>query len=502
MKRLFTFILLGVCAASSAQIAQDVLRYGLEETHGTARYQAMGGAFGALGGDLSALNVNPAGSAVFENGTFSITGGVYNRQNGGAFAGPYTGTNMSSTELGQVGGVFVFRNTDGADWKKVALSINYDLVDNFDNEFRVVGSSGIGLDSYFLNFAQGVPLGPLRVQSGETIVDAYLDIGSSLGYGDQQAFLGFQAGFIDPVNPDDDANTDYFSNASYSAVNQDYRQLTNGFNSKFTMNIAGQYQENLYLGAALNFHGILYERVSYLDERGYDSGSAIQASSFDSFLHTEGTGFSFNLGAIAKVNENVRLGAAYQSPTWYQLTDDFAQRVNTDFIDKNPDISDINFGVMNLFGKYTIRTPAKYTGSLAFIFGKSALISFDYDYQDFSKAELRPTSDPNFSAENAYMAANLGGVSTFRLGGEYRVERISLRGGYRFQQSPYADMASWGDLQAYSGGLGYSFGPNRLDFAYSRSEQDTGEALFDGGLSNAAVNRVQHYYTLSYTLNF
>jgi long-subunit fatty acid transport protein len=247
---------------------------------------------------------------------------------------------------------------------------------------------------------------------------------------------------------------------------------------------------------------VLYERLTYLDERGYDSGSAIQASTFDTFLHSEGTGFSFSLGAIAKVNEYIRLGASYQSPTWYELTDDFSQRANTDFVDKNPDINDINFSVINLFGGYKIKTPAKYTGSLAFIFGKDGLISFDYDYQDFSRSELRPTSDPNFSSENAYMAGALGGVSTFRLGGEYRIQQVSLRGGYRFQQSPLADSTAWGDLQGYSGGIGYSFGPNRIDFAYSRSEQDVSESLFDGGLRDASVNRVQHYYTLSYTLNF
>ena len=502
MKRILTFILLGVCAAGSAQTAQDVLRYGLEEIQGTARFQSMSGAFGALGGDLSSMNVNPAGSAVFENGIFTVTGSVYERRNAGAFAGPATNTNMNSTELNQVGGVFVFRKPSGTGWKKLALGVNYDLVGNFDNEYRVVSSSNIGIDNYFLNFAQGVPLGPLRVQSGETIVDAYLDIGSSLGFADQQAFLGFQAGFIDPVNPDDDGNTEYFSNASYNTVNQDYRELTNGYNSKFILNFAGQYEEVLYLGASLNFHSVLYERLSYLDERGYDAGSAIQASTFDTFLRSQGSGFSFSLGAIARLNEYIRMGAAYQSPTWYNLRDDFSQRANTDFIDKNPDITDINFSVVNLFGDYTIKTPAKYTGSLAFIFGKEGLISLDYDYQDFSRAQLRPTSDPNFSSENAYMAGALGGVSTFRLGGEYRIKQVSLRGGYRFQQSPLADNDAWGDLQGYSFGIGYSFGPHRIDFAYSHSEQDVSQSLFDGGLRDALVNRVQNYYTLGYTLNF
>ena len=502
MKRILTFILLALCAGVNAQTISDALRYSQDETLGTARFQAMSGAFGALGGDLSALNINPAGSAVFNNGFFSITGSSYLRENGAGFTGFGTGTDYNSVELNQAGAVFVFRSNGGSDWTKMALAINYDMVKNFDDEYRVIGTTPVGLDNYFLNFAQGVPLGPLRVQQGESIVDAYFDIGSSLGFADQQAFLGFQAGFIDPVDPDDDANTQYVSNADYTTVRQDYLQQTNGYDSKVTLNFAGQYQENLYVGASLNIHSVLYERLSFLDESGYDAASPIQAASFDSFLHTEGAGFSFSLGAIARVNENVRVGGSYQSPTWYYLTDDFAQRANTDFADKNPSITNIDFGVITLFDEYTIKTPGKWTGSLALVFGKEGLISFDYDYQDFSKAELRPLGDPSFASENQFIAQELGGVSSFRLGGEYRIDQVSLRAGYRYSQSPFTNNNAWGDLQGYSAGIGYSWGPNRLDLSYSRSEQDTAESIYDGGLSDVGINRVRNYLTLGYALNF
>ena len=502
MKRILTFIMLGICAYGSAQTIGDVLRYSLEENQGTARFQAMSGAFGAVGGDMSAININPAGSSIFNNSQLTLTGTNYNRDNLSGFGSDLTGITENSLDFNQVGGVFVFKDAGGSDWTKLALAVNYDLVQNFDNEFRAIGSTAIGLDNYFLNFAQGTPLGPLRVQQGESIVDAYLDIGSSLGFADQQAFLGFQAGFIDPVDPDDDGNTQYFSNSEYNTVIQDYTERTNGYNSKFTLNFSGAYQDNLYLGASLNFHSVLFERITFLDESGYTAASPIQSSLFDSFLRSEGNGFSFGLGAIAKLNENVRIGGSYQSPTWYQILDDFSQRADTDFADKNQNIGAINFGVVNFFDEYTVRTPAKYTGSLAIVFGRQGLISLDYDYQDFSRAELRPNSDPNFTSENDFIAAELGGVSTIRLGGEWRIERLSLRAGYRYQQSPYVDNALWGDLQGYSGGLGYSWGPNRIDLAYARSEQDTGASLYDGGLPAIGVNRITNFVSLGYTLQF
>jgi len=501
MKRIITFILLCMCGVASAQTINDVLRYSLEETQGTARYQAMSGAFGALGGELSALGINPAGSAVFNNGLFSVTGSVYDRKNGALYNGTFAENQRSPFELNQIGGVWVFRNRSGSPWKKFAMSANYDLVRNFDNDLVVRGASQVGLDQYFLTFAQGQPLGPLRVRDGEFIEDAYLDIGGSLGFGAQQAFLGFQSGYIDPVEFEDN-NTEYFSNATYDTVDQFYTQRTNGFNSKFTLNFSGQYEDFLYLGASLNFHSVLFEQVTTLTESGYDATSAIQSGFFDNFLQTRGGGFSFGLGAIAKLGEMVRLGASYQSPTWYDLADDFSQRVNSDFPDKNPDITFIDFNIVNLYQGYTVKTPARYTGSLALVFGKSGLLSFDYGYQDMSSAELRPTSDPNFNSENSFISQQLGGVSTFRMGGEYRLGAVSLRGGYRYEQSPYKNNPEWSDLDGYSMGIGWAFGASRLDFAYSRSEQTTQVNLFDIGLTSASINRVNNYYTLTYSLNF
>ncbi|WP_318342793.1 OmpP1/FadL family transporter [Flagellimonas baculiformis] len=499
MKRISTFIMVLACTFASAQTIDDVVRYSTENLQGTARFQAMSGAFGALGGDLSSLNVNPAGSAVFNYSEVGITGSNYHSNNDVLYGGTRRNTKDNALELNQIGGVFVFKSTDSP-WKKVALAFNYDMVQNFDNEIFAAGSSTSGIDNYFLNFAQGQPLGPLRVQQGEFIEEAYLDIGANLGYAAQQAFLGFQAGLIEPT-VDDDANTDYFSNAEYGSLNQRYLRNTSGYNSKFTLNFATQYEENLYLGATVNFHNVLYDRVTYFDEDGYDQASPVQSTSFDNFLHTEGYGFSFSLGAIAKLNESVRVGGSYQSPTWYRLTDDTSQRINSTLAVS--DIDFINFGIVNLYDEYKIRTPEKYTGSVAIVFGQDGLISFDYGYQDMSKAELRPTSDPNFAAENDFISTELGAVNSFKLGGEYRIERVSLRAGYRFEESPYEDSDFVGDLNGFSAGLGYDFGGSRLDLGFSRSEQDVNTYLFDSGIANAAmVNRINTNISLGYTMKF
>ncbi|WP_372974251.1 OmpP1/FadL family transporter [Muriicola sp.] len=501
MKRFLTFIMGMSCLALTAQNIDDVLRYSTENLQGTARFQGMAGAFGALGGDMSSLNINPAGSAVFANSLFTITGANYHQNNESTYFGSLGSEVRNSVDISQLGGVFVFKSRNpNTPWQKISLALNYDMARNFDNEVFVNGSGNQGIDNYFLNFAQGVPFGSLLIQDGEFIEEAYLDIGANLGFREQQAFLGYYGGVIDPVDDTDNNNTAYVSNAVYNNVDQQYFRRTNGYNSKLTLNFAGQYQQNLFLGASLNFHDVLFDQYTEFTETGYDASSPISFVNFDNYLRTEGSGFSFSLGAIAVMNENLRIGGSYQSPTWYRLLDDTSQRINSDLADS--EIGFIDFNVVNLFDEYRIKTPAKLTGSLAIVFGPQGLISFDYGYQDMAEAELRPIFDPVFSDENTFIASQLGPVNTYRIGGEYRIENLSLRGGYRFESSPYEDGVTVGDLEAFSFGLGFNFGGSRLDLAFSRAEQSRQNTLFVTGFpSPANVTNINTNVLVGYTLN-
>ena len=140
MKRILTFIVGLSCLAISAQNIDDVLRYSRENLQGTARFQGMGGAFGALGGDLSALNINPAGSAIFTNSLITITGANFHQNNESSYFGTLSTEKRNSFDLNQFGGVFVFKSKNASDpWQKLALAVNYDMVQNYDNEIFTRG---------------------------------------------------------------------------------------------------------------------------------------------------------------------------------------------------------------------------------------------------------------------------------------------------------------------------------------------------------------------------
>ena len=73
------------CALSGVflhgQELNEIINYATEELHGSARYQALGGAFGALGGDLSAISNNPASSTVFSFNEAGVTAGLQTNTN-------------------------------------------------------------------------------------------------------------------------------------------------------------------------------------------------------------------------------------------------------------------------------------------------------------------------------------------------------------------------------------------------------------------------------------
>jgi len=210
------------------------------------------------------------------------------------------------------------------------------------------------------------------------------------------------------------------------------------------------------------------------------------------------------LGAIAKVTNDFRVGLSYESPTWYLLTDELSQTLYTTYnLDPATEKSYLfNRDIIVVYPDYKLQTPSKYSGSLAYIFGKKGLISFDYSIKDYSNTQFKPKSQDYYNSLNIAMSNELKSASEFRVGAEYRVKQVSLRGGYRFEESPYKNGKTMGDLNGYSAGLGYNFGDSRIDLAYSYSQRDYYQSLLSRNTDAAKINSKNNNVTLSYTFNF
>jgi len=502
MKKL-SLLFIGMLSMSTiyAQDISDAVRYSSNNIEGTARFKAMSGAFGALGGDMSAVSINPAGSAIFNFSHTSLSISSYNGENTTNY---FNGTNTNSTsdfDFNQAGAAFVFNSRNNNSWRKFVLGFAYEKTQSFDDDFFASGTSNTSIDSYFLANAQGIRLDEIVALPGESITDAYSDLGSSFGFANQQAFLGYESYILEP-DTDDDDNTLYLSNIAPGSFNQEYSYAATGYNGKFSINMATQYNDDIYLGLNLNSHFINYDRSTFLFEENSNAGSLVSEVDFENNLSTVGNGFSFQLGGIAKLSNDVRVGLSYDSPTWYTITEETTQYVASLRDDGGPTSAIVDPQVINIFPDYKLQTPAKITGSIALILKKQGLISFDYSRKDYGSTKFKPESDSYFASQNTNITNNLKVANTYRIGGELRQDNFSFRGGYKLEQSPYNDTSFYGDLKGYSLGIGYNFGGTKLDLAYENSKRDINYQLYSVGLTNAArINKENSNFTLSLSMN-
>lgn len=481
----------------------DALRYSQSEIQGTARFRALSGAFGALGGDISAVSINPAGAAVFTQSHASFSLSNAEVDNDTRYFNGLGSTSESNFDIHQGGAVFVFASNNSSPWKKFTLGVAYDRTNNFDDNWFAFGTNPNSnnfnntIASYFFDYADGLRFDEISAFDGETLAQAYQEIGSVYGFGNQQAFLGYESFILDPEFNTDD-NTSYLINLGEGNFNHDYSVVSTGYNGKISFNVATQYEDNLYLGLNINSHFIDYQRSNLLFEEN-SNGSDVDFIEFENNLSTTGTGFSFQLGGILKLSPEFRVGLTYDSPTWFTIEEESTQYLGTDGING---FVEINPQVVNIFPEYKIKTPSKVTGSLAYIFGQKGLISFDYSTKDYSKTEFRPTSDPAFADENNFIGNTLTDAATYRFGGEYKHKQFSFRGGYRFEESPYANGLTVGDLTGYSLGLGYNFGNTKLDLTYDQSERSFETPLYSIGLiDTVSIDRTNSNITLSLSFN-
>ena len=435
---------------------QDLgILFSQNDNNGTARFTAMGGAFGALGGDISSININPAGLSVFNNSVFS---GSFNSRSSDIMA-DYYGNRLTTQDqfitLSQAGGVLVFDSAYGSDWSKFAMGFNYRITKDFTDGFIAQGNSGVVT---FDNF-------PLDINNPPLMYDI----------ADEQIF-----------------------NNTYS-----------GKLSEFNIGFSSVYQEKLHAGMSLNFYDLNFTQRSNLTEFNSD----VNSNELDANLYQEnfttGTGFSLNAGFIYKVNNHFRLGLSYQTPTWFSEILEYSNIVNNDgfFGDAEIAVSNDNVVYSNTANGffppqsiiYRLRTPSRVTASTAFIFGKMGLISLDYSNMNYKKTKL---SGANFIQENQAFQNDFVNTHNFSIGTEWRFDKFSVRGGYRFEQSPDAFAINSDDLNEYSFGAGYNFGSFKLDFAYRTNNRTTAYNFYSGyDVNPANLTLDNRIFTASVSIN-
>ncbi|WP_413513929.1 OmpP1/FadL family transporter [Myroides odoratus] len=486
---------------------QDISRYTESDMNGTARFKGMSGAFGAVGGDLSALKINPAGGAIFNYNQAAFSLSVANKNNKTNYLNNSESKNYTGLDLGQLGAIFVFYPDDSSAFmKKFALGLNYESTKNLHNDYRILGlgqTNSIG--EYFYQVANRNQVPFQAVSENSNANQAYINASNIAGFSGQQTYLAHETFILDKGAKDGEYVANFGSNRD--TYTQGKYVSSNGYNSKFSGNFSAQLGERLFVGGNLNLHLYDYTQTSHAVEVNHSplEKDVVQSISYSNYQYTYGTGFSFNLGVIGQITEGLRAGVAYESPTWYNLHDELTQGIETTRFGVN-EPSILYPEVVNIYERYKVSTPSKYTGSLAYVFNERGLISVDYGIRDYSNSRFRPKNDRTYQQLNSFYSNEMKVASELRIGGEYRIKQFSIRGGYRFEESPYKNIKYTGDLNSFSAGIGYEFGNSRLDLSYAYSTRSYKTSLLDLTVndlySNATWKMKENWFNLSYTINF
>lgn len=418
-------MILSISAAYFAN-AQDISTirntsdvYSNSSLNGTSKYNSMAGSMGALGGDLSVLNSNPAGIGVSIASEISGTLGIENSKNTTSYAGKSLDYKLNNTDLGNVGGIAVFQ-IDSSPWKFVNIAVNY---------------ANQSLDDYS------------ETPENSSLVYEIRD-GSNV--------------LVDELS---------FAGHAYNR----YGNL-----SKMSIGVGGNYDNRIYLGAGLNFHN------SMLDQ--YDSAAFTNNANVTDVYNKQYTpfsesasGFSAAVGIIGKINPQFRLGASLETPTWWNIA-----RVFSEY--ENP-----------VDGTYTedrkLSTPMKATLSAAYVANKNFAINVDYSL-GLTKPKYKVYGDAETEL-NRFLSDHSNNLSEVKVGAEYRVQALRLRGGYGFAASPFDSMSIQtvsgntaydnlilGKRNTVAGGIGYDFKSFFIDAAYQNVSSEYSSPFLQGSAAN------------------
>ena len=233
---------------------------------------------------------------------------------------------------------------------------------------------------------------------------------------------------------------------------------------------AANYNEKLQIGGTIGVPFIRYsESKIYKEEDRRNEIPYFEKLQFDQNLTTTGVGINAKIGVIARPTKSIRLGVAVHTPTKYQLTDAYDNKlyyVYTDSLRYSNEAASPEGEF-----KYKLATPWRFIGSAGFIVGKSGFVSADVEWADYGKSNfildkeyITTQNDVNQLITSRYKSA-----LNVRMGGEYVYDIFRFRAGVGLNGSPRQDKDFWNTT--YNAGIGLRGRHFYMDFAWQQRTQ-------------------------------
>ncbi len=459
---------------SHAQNDIDAMRYSQLTFGGTARFNAMAGSMGALGGDISTLSYNPAGIGVFRKSELTISPSVFFQSTSSTYLGTNATDSRLNFNLGNIGLVATFKFKDTTSgWRSLNFGFGHNRTNNFYNRISTIGTN-----------------------KKSSLLDTYAADASGQDPANFDPFstdLAYQAYLINPVFPD---------SINYDHVIKHYGEQQNksvesaGSTGETFITFGGNYRDRLFIGGTVGIVNASYSEVATFTET--DEKDTIKH--FKSFrltqnLDSKGIGINLKLGVIVKATDWLRLGAAVHTPTRISMNDAYSNSIKSDlesgvYTKKSPE------GAFN----YSITTPFRAIGSAGFIIQKRGLLNIEYEYVNYKNARL--SSTPNvFTDVNQYIRNQYTSAGNLRIGGEVRLDPISFRAGYALYGSPFAKgINKAANRASYTAGIGYRKNVFYMDFAYVLTQYSEYSFLYAQAFNDNTVHN--KYSSSSFVFSF
>ncbi len=423
-----------VASAGRAQTMYDGAKFTDRELNGTARFVGMGGAMGALGGDISTIATNPAGIGIYRSSDFMTSFG---------FSAYGTETNYNGTKLNNdntrfsydnIGAVFSSKIGNYSSLRYVNFGFNYKRAASFYNNTRMQGLLNLGPGGEIVSQTY-----QMAVQAAGATTD---DLSGAQAYRNRDigwlSAFGYQ-GYL--LNPAGDNRYNSVLEELGSRPYADFYSEERGGIDQYDFNVAFNFNDRVYLGFTIGAYDVDYSKYSAYDE---DFGDNL-GYRIESYNNITGAGFDFKLGAIFRPFEYspLRVGVAIHTPVFYKLTSEREAYLYSDYeydgVRDRESISTYD----DLGGRldaleYRLRTPWKYNLSLGYTVGKELALGAEYEYQDYSTMKFNKTSGDEMQWETSTADVMLKGVNTLRVGAEYKViPQFAIRLGYNYTSSAF-----------------------------------------------------------------
>lgn len=438
--------------AGHAQTQYDAARLMGSELNGTARFVGMGGAMGALGGDISVIGTNPAAMGIFRSNDISVTFGFNNTSAKSTFNGTTLKDDRTRMSFDQVGFVYSNKIGNNTALRYVNFGFNYHKSKNLNQLFAAGGNlEGLSQTWQMANMVgNAMPNGVGTGVAADEIFNAknpYTD-NKYIDY-PYLGLMGVRTDLVAVSSSDDKL-------MGWNGEQSKYTSQEEGGINQYDFNLSFNIEDQVYLGLTLGAYDVKYKRSSYYTEdifyrpEGPNAGEDVGAYGLTNWFETRGTGIDLKLGVVARPFEDspFRIGLAVHTPTWYDLTDYHASELIVDYTSPSfekpvswteytPD-----YVGADTERQYKLVTPWKFNVSMGTTLEGIVALGAEYEYMDYSSAKLKYEDGSNMDFQNEGISSDLKKVHALRVGMEARVTpAFSMRAGYNFRSAAFKDSA-------------------------------------------------------------